>query len=81
MPFAISARISRLCSAARSSSLGPVQWFAEYQPFHARHRDDPGAADGHPVGNDGVIAVAWCLALGLAGYLSAKRLFRRDPTP
>ncbi|HTE62427.1 MAG TPA: hypothetical protein VK631_18880 [Solirubrobacteraceae bacterium] len=31
---------------------------------------------------DGVdLDVAWCVAIGLAGYLWAKRLFNRDPTP
>jgi ABC-2 type transport system permease protein len=28
-----------------------------------------------------VIAVAWSAGLGLIGYLWAKRLFNRDPTP
>ena len=34
-----------------------------------------------PIGNSGVLAVAWCAAIALVGYLWAKRLFNRDPTP
>ena len=28
-----------------------------------------------------VLAIAWSAGLGLIGYLWAKRLFNRDPTP
>ena len=36
---------------------------------------------GTPIGNSAVLAVAWCAGIALAGYLWAKRLFNRDPTP
>jgi ABC-2 type transport system permease protein len=36
---------------------------------------------GTPIGNSGVLAVAWCAGIGLSGYLWAKHLFNRDPTP
>jgi hypothetical protein len=32
-----------------------------------------------PIGDDGWIAVAWCLVLSLAGYLWARRLYERVP--
>ena len=35
---------------------------------------------GTAVGSNGVLAVAWCLAIALTGYLWAKRLYERDPT-
>jgi len=35
---------------------------------------------GTPVGHhDAVIAVAWCVALALVGYLWARKAFARDP--
>jgi ABC-2 type transport system permease protein len=36
---------------------------------------------GTAIGNQGVLAVAWCAVIGLGGYLWAKHLFNRDPTP
>jgi ABC-2 type transport system permease protein len=35
---------------------------------------------GTPIGNGGVLAVAWCVGIGLFGYLWARRLFNRDPS-
>jgi ABC-2 type transport system permease protein len=35
---------------------------------------------GTAIGDSGVLAVAWCAGIGLAGYLWAKRLFNRDPS-
>jgi ABC-2 type transport system permease protein len=39
-----------------------------------------GLLTGSPIGSSGVLAVAWCVGIGLAGYLWAKRLYNRDPT-
>jgi ABC-2 type transport system permease protein len=36
---------------------------------------------GTPIGDSAALAVAWSVAIGLGGYLWAKRLFNRDPTP
>jgi ABC-2 type transport system permease protein len=36
---------------------------------------------GTAVGNSAVLAVAWCAGIGLVGYVWAKRLFNRAPTP
>ena len=34
---------------------------------------------GTPIGNSAMIAVAWCVALALVGYLWARKAFARDP--
>jgi hypothetical protein len=35
---------------------------------------------GTGIGSDGIVAVAWCVGITLFGYVSAKRLYDRDPT-
>ncbi len=52
-----------------------MRWFAEYQPFTPIMETLRGLLMGTPTGNSGVLAVAWCAAIGLAGYLWATRLF------
>lgn len=61
---------------------GGLRWFADNQPFTPimdtlRHLLTGTPADG----SAGVLAVAWSVAIALAGYLWAKHLFNRDPTP
>lgn len=34
---------------------------------------------GTPIGNSGVIALAWCFGILLAGSLWARKLYDRDP--
>lgn len=58
-----------------------MRWFAEHQPFTPVMETLRGLLMGTPIGNSGVLAIAWCVGIGLVGYLSAKRLFNRDPTP
>ena len=58
---------------------GPLQWFAEHQPFTPIIETLRGLLLGTPIGNDGWIAVAWCLVLSLVGYLWARRLYERVP--
>lgn len=79
LPFSVLPFVSSAFVPTDSMPVG-VRWFAEYQPFTPIIETLRGLLMGTPIGSDGVIAVAWCLALGLAGYLWAKRLFRRDPT-
>jgi ABC-2 type transport system permease protein len=57
-----------------------MRWFAEYQPFTPIMETLRGLLMGTPIGDSGVQAVAWCVAIGLAGYLWAKRLYNRDRT-
>jgi ABC-2 type transport system permease protein len=56
-----------------------VRWFAAHEPFTPITDTLRGLLLGTPIGDRGVIAVAWCLGLALAGYLWALALFRRDP--
>jgi ABC-2 type transport system permease protein len=58
-----------------------LRWFAEYQPFTPIIETLRGLLMGTPIGNNGVIAVAWCAGIALVGYLWAKKLFNRDPAP
>ena len=58
-----------------------VRWFAEHQPFTPIMETLRGLLMGTPIDNSGFPAVAWCAVIGLGGYLWAKRLFNRDPTP
>jgi ABC-2 type transport system permease protein len=58
-----------------------LRWFAEYQPFTPMIETLGGLLMGDPIGNSAVLAVAWCGGITLVGYLWAKRLFNRDPTP
>jgi ABC-2 type transport system permease protein len=56
-----------------------LRWFAEYQPFTPVIDTLRGLLLGGAIGHDGVIAVGWGAAIGLAGYLWARRLYNRDP--
>jgi ABC-2 type transport system permease protein len=56
-----------------------LRWFAEYQPFTPVTETLRGLLMGTPVGNNAIIAIAWCATIALLGYLWAKRLFSRDP--
>jgi ABC-2 type transport system permease protein len=58
-----------------------MQWFAEHQPFTPMMEILRGLLMGTPIGDSGVVAVAWCAVIGVGGYVWAKRLFNRDPTP
>ena len=58
-----------------------LRWFAENQPFTPITETLRALLLGAPMGNSAMLAVAWCAAIGVAGYLWAKHLFNRDPTP
>jgi ABC-2 type transport system permease protein len=58
-----------------------MSWFAEHQPFTPIMETLRGLLLGTAIGDSGVLAVAWSAAIGLVGYLWAKRLFNRDPAP
>ncbi|PSK98918.1 ABC-2 type transport system permease protein [Murinocardiopsis flavida] len=57
-----------------------IRWFAEYQPFTPVMETLRGLLMGTPIGGSGVLAVAWCLAIALGGYLWARALYNRDPS-
>ena len=52
-----------------------LRWFAEHQPFTPVNETLRGLLLGSPIGSSAVQAVAWCAAIGLFGYVWAKRLF------
>jgi ABC-2 type transport system permease protein len=55
-----------------------MQWFAEHQPFTPMMETLRGLLMGTPIGDSGVLAVAWCAVIGAGGYLWAKRLYDRE---
>jgi len=56
-----------------------VRWFAEYQPFTPVIETLRGLLLGTPIGNNAILAVAWCAGLTLIGYLWARAIYNRDP--
>jgi ABC-2 type transport system permease protein len=69
-----------------SSAFVPVDampsWFqpiAEYQPFTPAIETLRGLLLGSEIGNDGWLAIAWCLGLTVLGYLWSTSTFNRDP--
>ncbi|HEV2638681.1 MAG TPA: ABC transporter permease [Actinocrinis sp.] len=55
-----------------------VRQFAEYQPFTPVNETLRGLLLGTPIGHDWIVALAWCVAVALVGYLWARAAFRRD---
>src|SRR4029079_5669262 len=58
---------------------GPLAWFDEHQPFTPIIETLRGLLAGTPIGNDGLIAVAWCVVISIGGYVWAMRLYERVP--
>jgi ABC-2 type transport system permease protein len=56
-----------------------LRWFAEHQPFTPIIETLRGLLLGTPIGDSGATAVAWCVAISLAGFLWATKLYERDP--
>lgn len=57
-----------------------IRWFAEYQPYTPIIETLRGLLVGGPIGHNGWLAVVWCVALAVGGYLWSKKLFNRDPS-
>jgi ABC-2 type transport system permease protein len=57
----------------------PLRWFADVQPFTPIMETVRRLLLGGEVGSEGPVAVAWCVAIALVGYLWARRLYDRDP--
>jgi ABC-2 type transport system permease protein len=57
----------------------PLRWFADVQPFTPIMETVRRLLLGGEVGSGGLVAVAWCVAITLVGYLWARRLYDRDP--
>jgi ABC-2 type transport system permease protein len=56
-----------------------LRQFAEHQPFTPMIDTVRALLMGGAVGETGVIAVAWCAAIALGGYVSARVSFERRP--
>jgi ABC-2 type transport system permease protein len=63
-----------------SSLPAGLRWFADYQPFTPITEALRHLLGNAPVGNDLPVAIAWCVAISLASYLWALRLYRK-PRP
>jgi ABC-2 type transport system permease protein len=57
-----------------------LRWFAEYQPFTPLIETIRGLLMGTPIGNSAAIAIGWCVAITLGGYLWSRKLFNREST-
>ena len=57
----------------------PLRWVAENEPFTPIMETLRGLLLGAPIGNSGVLAVGWCVAISLVGYLWATKLYERPP--
>ena len=56
-----------------------LRWFAEHQPFTPLIETLRGLLTGTVIGSSGVLAVAWCAAIALAGYLWARSRYEHRP--
>jgi ABC-2 type transport system permease protein len=57
----------------------PLRWFANIQPITPIIETLRGLLLGTPVGDSGVLALAWCVAISFFGYAWAQRLYDGDP--
>ena len=65
-----------------TASMPPgLRQFAEYQPFTPVTQTVRGLLTGAPIGSNWIIAIGWCVGIGVAGYLWAKAAFNRDSQP
>jgi ABC-2 type transport system permease protein len=63
-----------------TASMPPgLRVFAEYQPFTPITETLRGLFFGTPIGNDGIVSLAWCAGIALVSFLWARKLFARDP--
>jgi ABC-2 type transport system permease protein len=53
-------------------------WFAANQPFTPIIETLRGLLLGTPIGNSATLAVAWCVAISVLGYLWSRRLYDRN---
>ncbi len=54
-----------------------VRQFAEYQPFTPIIETLRGLLNGAPSAGDAIAAIAWCVGIGLVGYLWALATFKK----
>lgn len=56
-----------------------VRWFAENQPLTSMIETLRALLLGTAIGNSAIIAIAWCVAIALVGYLWARASYDRNP--
>jgi ABC-2 type transport system permease protein len=56
-----------------------LRWFAENQPFTPMIETLRGLLLGTPIGDRGLVAVAWCVAITVVSFVWAMRLYEREP--
>ena len=71
LPFASSAFVTA------ASMPAAIRWFSENQPFTAVVDSLRALLTGAPTGHTVYLALAWCAAMALAGYLWARAAFDR----
>jgi ABC-2 type transport system permease protein len=76
MPFILLPFLGSGFVPAASMSPG-LRQFAEYQPFTPITETLRGLLLGTHIGNEWMLAVGWCVALTVLGYLASRRLFDR----
>ncbi|MFC8526312.1 ABC transporter permease [Nocardia sp. NPDC057227] len=54
-----------------------MRQFAEYQPFTPITETVRGLLMGTEIGNSWIIALAWCVGIGIAGFLWSRSIFAR----
>jgi ABC-2 type transport system permease protein len=63
------------------ASMSPgLAWFAKNQPFTPIIDSIRGLLMGTSIGDSGVIAIVWCIAIALTGYVWAISVYNRAPT-
>ncbi|WP_030434957.1 ABC transporter permease [Actinoplanes subtropicus] len=81
-PFTLIVQLLPFLSSAfvpPGSMTGALRWFAAHEPFTPIIDTLRALLLGTAIGDRWILAVGWCLALALAGYLWARALFARDP--
>jgi ABC-2 type transport system permease protein len=56
---------------------GGLRWFAQHQPFTPMTETIRALLTGTHVGDNAVMAVIWCVAIGLFGYMKSRRSYDR----
>jgi len=56
-----------------------LRWFAENQPFTPMIEATRSLLFGTPMGNNAILAVAWCVGISAVSYVWARRLYNRNP--
>jgi ABC-2 type transport system permease protein len=57
-----------------------LRWFAQHQPFTPIIDTLRALLAGTPVGDNAIVAAAWCVPIAAVSYLWARTLYQRDPS-